>query len=61
MVQSQTWWFSTQQNIYASGCGPKQKNKAVVPVLVAGVGGVDADAVVGILYGCDVEGCGAAG
>jgi len=61
MAQSQTWWFSAWQNVHASGHSPKRKKEAAVPVLVAGMDGVGAGAVVGALHGCDVGGCGAAG
>jgi len=61
MVQSWTQWFSAQQNVHALGHGPKQKKEAAVPVLVAGMDGVGAGAVVGVLHGCDMGGCGAVG
>jgi len=61
MAQSQTQWFSAQQNAHASGCVPKQKKEVAVPVLAAGTDGVGTGAVVGVLHGCDVGGCGAAG
>jgi len=61
MAQSQTWWFLVQQNMHASGRGPKWKKEVAVPVLAAGADGVGAGAVVGVLHGCDVGGCGAAG